>query len=230
MTDVPDFKKEVLDRIKAGEVRMRPKAFFVTRMFFMVILSVLILAVSAFIASYILFILQAGGETFLLGFGWRGLLVFLIMFPWFAVVVDLALLAALDSLCANFRFGYRFPAGYLFAATGLTAVLIACAINITSIHQKVMSQAQENRMPVLGRFYDRVRHSSRQDGIFKGAVVSVATSSFEIRYEFDEDDMPTVILMPDGMPSIAPGDHVFVAGEAASGTIRAYGVRRMPSW
>lgn len=227
--------EEVLQKIKSGRISMRPKAYFVAKAVAVIFLSIFIFLISAFILSYIVFSLKASGKLFLLGFGWRGFVNFAILFPWFFLLVDVILVFALDWFLKKFSFGYHAPLVYLFLGSTAAAAAIGLVFTATPLHSGFLRNAETGKIPPpAAELYDGLRRPPRGLGIFRGTVVSIATSSFEMLHDDLDGDEDTGLVKVQFPPDINPadfveeGEHVFVAGDAASGTIRAYGVSRFP--
>lgn len=232
----PDnLKNAILEKIKSGNVKMKPRAYFILQVVLLVIVASLVLASSSIIASYIIFGIRASGHQFLLGFGLRGIWIFFLTFPWLILALDIALVVVFDRLVKQFKFGYRSPLVYLLAATLFLTVGAAFLINMTSFHRQLLLRAEKRQLPVVGNFYENLRRSARDVGVFRGVVVSVSGNSFILkRSDNDKDESADQwkVVAPDGveMDSILkPGDNVFVAGIINGNEIRAYGIRKLLS-
>ena len=101
------FKDAVLEKIRKGEVQMRPKAYFILKILLLIITILCILITSSLLISFIFFSIRISGKFFLLDFGVRGVLGFLVHFPWKILMVEVILIILLEWLLKNFKFGYR---------------------------------------------------------------------------------------------------------------------------
>src|SRR4051812_38105080 len=107
-------KDSILEKIKAGEVSMRPRSYFVLKSIILGILAIIGIFVSSLLLSFIFFSLHVSGRLFLLGFGGRGIEAFILLFPWKLFLIDLIIVFVLQSLIKQFRFGYKFCLACLF--------------------------------------------------------------------------------------------------------------------
>lgn len=224
---------DALVKIRAGEVRMRSKTFFALRAVTSIVLTALILVLSSMISSFVLFSLNETGHAFLLGFGGRGIVAFLLLFPWPLFSVDLALIFLLDWLLRGFSFGYRFSVLSLFAGICGVSLLIALVINTTSLHHLLEMHADRGELPIAGGLYEDTRRPHHEFGVFRGIVGTISTSSFIMIHDdrdVDADDASYIVTLPNEIPPpLSPGDHVFVFGDGiGSSSVRAVNIQVFP--
>ena len=233
-TQKNNLKNAILEKIKSGEVKMRPKAYFIVKVGSLMLVAFLTFVVSVLLISYTLFSLHVGGQIFLLGFGARGFYEFLIVFPWILVLIDLALLLFFDYLMKKFKFGYGSPIVYLFLGSIGLIIIFGVLLNLTSFHRGLLDRAEHKHLPFMGGFYNDLKQSHKEYGIFQGQIVSLATSSFSFQYidnDPETDDPIVNVYIPAGFnieSILSSGDEVFVAGDMiGTGTIKSYGVRKI---
>lgn len=235
-------KDAVLGKIRAGAVTMRPRLYFILKAFAVAFIAALVLALSILLASFIFFAIRLNGSDALLSFGPRGLPVFLEIFPWPLALADLGLIVLLEWLLRRFRFAYSRPV--LFLLLAIVAIVGAISVGIehsTRFHESLFAHAEhEGLPPPFQSFYIGAhQHAPESLGVFRGIVVSEEAGRFVITYddidtgtttEGDADAQTRIIVVPDGfdISVIHIGDRVFVAGDYASGTVRAYGIRVLP--
>lgn len=230
-----NFKDELLHKIQCGEIKMRPKAFFVAKVAILIFISVITFIVSVLLVSYTWFVLSASGKLFLLSFGSRGMYEFLLLFPWFLLLIVVGLILALDWLIKRFRFGYHNPALIVFGGSLVVITIFGAVVNMTSFHRNMMRMAEQKNLPIpmVPAFYSEIRKTYKDKGVFRGEVVSIATSSFHIKnskYDSGGDIDGVEVSVPEGFDVryiLRIGDEVFIAGDFASGSIRAYGVKKL---
>jgi hypothetical protein len=121
------------------------------------------------------------------------------------------------------------PLLYAFFATIGLAVLIGWGITATPLHPLLLKKADHGQLPIFGGEYENIRKPREETGEFRGVIISISTSSMTISHndnDTDTDDgVRTVAIPADFDVSILHvGDRVYVAGDMASGTIRAYGL------
>src|SRR6185369_5791914 len=98
-----NLKSTILEKIKKGEVEMTPKSRFVFKVVLLISLAVLIFITTVFLVSYTVFSVIVSGHLLLLGFGWKGLLTFMLLFPWTTFCIDIVLVFVLDLLLRRFK-------------------------------------------------------------------------------------------------------------------------------
>ena len=228
-----DVRDTVLERIRSGNVRMRSRIFFIAKTILVCVVVILVSLLSILIASFIFFALRVGGHESLLGFGPRGIIPFLALFPWPLLLLDVVLLAFLEMLLREFRFAYRRSLLYLFL--GLVAVVGGLGLLIdaqTKFNHDRFMDAQEGRLPppLRGAYTGARGMPPERLGVYRGFVTQVDQATFSMTHndqDQDLDDRRFTVVPPPGFPlsQISPGDHIYVAGDHAGGVIHAYGIR-----
>lgn len=230
-----NIKNEVLQKILAGEVCMKPKARFIWRLVLLILIVILTLVISTILISYTLFSLYVSGYLSLLGFGSKGIYEFILNFPWLLMSADAILIIFLDYLLKHFRFGYNNPVLYLFVGTLFITGLLGSIINLTSFHNNLLRRAEQKNLPLLGSFYQGLRKSDLSNGTYRGIVVSIDGNVFNMKpYDYDTELGYSLITVVSPISVIANttlyvGDEVFVAGNIVNGAIEAYGIRKLDS-
>lgn len=231
MSNNIDFKKQVLERIKAGKISMRPKAFFVAKIISIAVLSIILLALSIFVLSFVFFSIHESGEQFLLGFGERGLMTFIILFPWWTLLLTIVFIFILEYLLHSFKFGYKIPILGIFLVILTVTAIAGVLFNLTPIHSNLLQSADKNELPIIGRIYEAVHDAHQEKGVYRGLVVSINGNKIVITHkdnDLDTDDGTWTIIAPSNfdMSSIKIGDKLYVAANTDSGgDIEAYGIQ-----
>ena len=78
---------EVLEKIKSGQVKMRPKAHFVLKTALVALGFILIILFVLYLISFIVFTLRMSGIWFAPGFGLYGIKIFLFSLPWLLILI-----------------------------------------------------------------------------------------------------------------------------------------------
>lgn len=229
------IKEDILEKIKSGKLNMRPKYYFVIKLVFLAIATFVMFILSAVIVSYVIFTLKVSGQTNLLTFGPRGLYHFLLALPWLVLFIDVGLIIIIDWLLKSFRFGYNSSILFLLVVTLVSITVLATIINYTSFHKNLMNMAERKNLPFAGGFYMGIKKSHGSQGIFRGEIVSIeSTSTFYIKhndFDSDTDDSVIEVFTPDGSDVftlfLRDGDEVFIAGDKIPDGIRAYGIRKL---
>lgn len=227
-----DIKNKVLEKIREGRVRMRPKFFFALKIIVLALVAAFILILTSFVLSFIFFSIAATGKMFLVGFGIRGLFIFFLTLPWLPLVIDILLIIVLERLLKRFKFGYRSPIVYLSVGIIAIAIFIAFIINMTQVHPLLVHRAQQNRLPLIGGMYKDARRPPMERCIYRGYIQGIATETPAIIIHPDDIDSSTTVRIL--LPSYANperrfevNDYVFVACQYFKSEIRAFGVKKI---
>ncbi len=226
-----NIKKNVLEKIRHGDVVMRPKIYFTLQVIVVAVVAVCAFIASVLVVSFAFFSLHESGELLLLGFGVRGLLTFIALFPWVTLLIAVGLVVLLEWLIRYFKFSYRQPILKVF----FVAVCVVCVggllITFTPLHTNLSDTADRGDLPFIGQLYEDVHMPHEDKGEFRGVVVSVATSTITITHndhDADADDGTRVVTVPTNFNTsiLHIGDRVYVAGDMTNGTVTAYGLSK----
>ena len=212
---------------------MHPRAYFVARILGLAALALLSFAAVVFIASFILFAVRQSGVGFLLGYGGQGVWTFLTVLPWWEFWASVVCLLLLALAVRRFRFGYKIPALEALLFVFGAATLTAGALAISPVHGFLLDAADHDRLPVVGPLYEGVHDSHEAQGVYRGVVSVVGTSTFTMGHndqDRDTDDGTWVVMPPSGFDcqSLSVGERVYVAGPPQGSNIRAYGISVYP--
>ncbi len=214
-------------KIEHNELHMRSRSFFIFKIAGVILLSLAVCIITILIGNLVFFTLRLNGHEALLGLGSHGLTLFITVFPWWLVVLDFIFIFLLECLLRQFRFGYRSPALYIFLMLILIAALGGAGIDRgTSLNDGLLHRADQGRLPApIGALYQGSRHAPPPgSGVYRGFVVSIATSTISIS-DFDRQGTPRTVLIPEQGPAahavFAIGEAVLVVGRNDNGTIRA---------
>lgn len=224
-----DIKNKVLEKIKKGDIHIRPKIYFVVQVVLVISVGILAIIASAFVLSFAFFSIYQSGELFLLGFGLRGLMTFLGLFPWLILILAGLLVFIFEWLMRHFKFNYRLPILYTSIIAVFLISILGLLISISPFHNNLLNQADRKELPFLGNLYENIRKPNEVKGEFKGVVVSISTSTLNITHDDldnDTDDGTRTVNIPKGydVQKLHIGDKVYVAGDESSDKINAYGL------
>lgn len=222
---------KVIGEIKDGQVKMKPRSYFVFKaVFFDVILLFAFLA-SVFLISFILFVVHGNGTWFLFGFGWPGIKMFLTSFPWFLATIALVLLVFMEILIHRLGFAYRRP--LIFSMLGVLGVGLAAGIFVatTPLHEGAFQSAQESTLPVAGALY-RNYGVMPTENIYSGVVSEPID---ENDFSIDTPEGQNVKIQMSTSTSfgqdvikqkVEKDDSVMIMGEKKGLEIQAFGVHK----
>jgi hypothetical protein len=225
------FKDRVLENIESKNVTMRSKAHFRLAAIALILVALLTLVVSIFLCTFILFSVRISGHEPLLSLGARGLVFFLQLFPWTFLLVDILLIGILEWMLRKFPFGYKRPV--LYTILGLLVITISVSVFIdraTGFNEALLRRADEHHLPSLfGDLYEHAGHPQRsQNGVCKCTITSINGNVLSAEDRDINKVIPLIIILPANDPQLSTlhvGDTILVAGDIASGTIRAFGIR-----
>lgn len=140
-------EEQILNKINSGEIKMRPKYFFVLRGIMIGLAAILFLLVAAFLISFIFYIIRPGAASA------AGLRIFYSLFPWVLLGIAILFLAGLAFLLKQYPFVYRKPLILLPLGIIAAVVLISIAAQLASVHERL----ERRQIRGFERFY-RIRH------------------------------------------------------------------------
>jgi hypothetical protein len=224
--NISQFSKDILEKIKDEDVKMKPKAHFVLKSVLYIVASSVVFLFIVYLSSFIVFFSKMHGVEHAPGFGLVGLQIFLTSLPWLLVLGVLLLIVVLELLVRHFEFGYRKPILYSLFAVVLIVSLGSGVLAKTSFHNSLHERSLEHRLPVGAGLYEG--YIQRQQGnIFRGEVEEVHEHGFELESHFDEElfveiDESTRIRPPG---EVEEDDLVVVIGKRIGDKIIAKGVQ-----
>lgn len=233
------LQQKILDKIRAGEVSMRPRYHFVLKVAALVVVLVGIVLVSVFILNFILFSIRISSQDVLLGFGTRGIEAFLALFPWSLLAIDILLVFAAQWLLREFKFGYKLPIVYVLAgllvATGAAGFVLD---RVTGLNDELLSRFDRDELhgPV-GQLYGGARRLPPPgQGICRCIITAINGNTLTV---VDSHSTTTLtVVVPEDDPhattsGLSVGDVILIAGDGDSDTddivIRAFGVHKLPA-
>lgn len=226
----PSLEKNVMEKIRSGRVHMRPRWKFVLSGALAALGGIILLLTLLYIASFAFFELRQSGALFVPVFGMRGVFAFFAALPVVLIVLLLLFLVILEVLVRRYRVGYRTP--LLVSVLAVLAIVLAggWALDQTRIHDDLMRQASlPGGLPApLSMLYRP--DSDHVQGIYHGTIVSMIPGGFLLS---DDNGAGTTTILIDPSTRLplgdqfTVGDQVVVFGDAASGTVHAFGIREV---
>lgn len=158
-----NLKEKILADIRSGQVQMRPRLYFVLQVAALCMLAFVVLVISVFIITFILFSIRINRADTLLGFGPQGWGAFIHFFPWDLLLIDIALIALLQALLRTFRFGNKIPALYLLVGLLAATLVAGLVIDRGTPFNDTMMERHAGLPPPFGDLYGRARHRDIDD-------------------------------------------------------------------
>jgi hypothetical protein len=237
MNEYNKIKAEVLSEIKTGKINMRPRFYFGLKLVALILVAFVVLLISSFLVSFIIFSIIESGRMFVLGFGFRGVCIFFVLFPWLLLLIEILLIVLLEWLIKQFKFGYLMSLTTLSLIILCLSIAISIIIGSTPIHPALLRRAEQKSLPVFGNFYRGIHRPPPQNGFIRGTISAIGTSSFTMIQTMDADcgsttaQITSVILpTPQAIAGLLVGDTVLVVGQQFQDhLIRAFGIQKLSS-
>ena len=225
-------KQRILRRIHEGELRMRPKWHFLLKTALIFIGGVILALALLYVASFVIFVLRQTGAVYVPGFGFHGLVQFLLATPWRLLVLGAAFLVVLEILVRRFAFAYRTPLLYSLVVILLFMIGGSYVVARTGMHEAIFQRAQEKpgrAIRIMGAMHQEYGLRELKQ-IHPGAVSSVSDDGFIMlnprREQVAVQVSERTRLQPANLV-FERGQHVVVWGEREGETIQARGIKRV---
>lgn len=224
-----DMQGRVMEAIKDGRVKMRPRWHFILKSTLFILGVFIILFLLLYFVSFTAFSVHQTGLDFAPGFGSRGWIDFLRYFPWVLALLCLIFLGVLEVLVRKFSFAYKKPLLYSALLIMFLAGLGGIAVAQTSFHPGLARFARQNNLPFAPAFYRHFEFPEQYDDIHRGTVVENMPGGFVLQISYDGTST-VFITSSTQLPyetQFSPGDWVIVFGEEATSGINAFGIRKI---
>lgn len=226
-TNNKSTSKELLNKIKKGELKKHSKLYFVFKGFVYGLGLVLVIAFSVSLGSFIIFSLRASGALFLPRFGFLGLRIFLSSFPWLLVLIVFILVLLIGWLVKKSPVVYRKPLLYSILAILILVLFGSFVFERTRFHTALFKKAQDYKLPLIGSAY-RGCCLKPIKNTYIGKVTGLAENGFHFKTR--QGDFNVVFSKKTYFPfgrDIKIGDLLIVMGERQNSKILAFGIRRI---
>jgi hypothetical protein len=221
-----NVKDTVLDKIKEGEVAMRPRWHFVLKGFLLLVGMGVLALWLIYLVSFIVFALVTSGVIVIPFFGFQGLVGFLLALPWLLILVAAVFIVLLEILVNKYSFGYRKPLLYtLFGVVGFT-VIGTFLVSQSGIHDLAMQRSVESRLPLVGGMYKGYGIKPNEQ-VHIGEILAVNDNGFVIDERMN-GQLNVVFTESTRKPPelvFKVGDKVIVFGSRLEDEIEAFGVK-----
>ena len=237
MSETPEniqenMQDKIFDAIKSGELKMRPRRYFIMRDVLGVVAIIIILLMAVYLASFIIFVLHQDGAWFVPVFGLSGWFALFNALPWLLILLSAIFVIFLAMLVKRYQFLYQWP--MLYSLLGVIFLIAAvCFLFIqSSFYNQFFSSGVMEDVPFLGSYYPGFGTLGPND-VHRGVISSgtlTAASGFIL--EDNGGGTSTIIIasstiIPLG-PAFEAGDTIVVFGDRSpTGTIYAAGVERL---
>jgi hypothetical protein len=223
-------KLDILEKIKAGEVAMKPRWHFVLKSLLLILAVAVASLLVVYLLSFILFFLRQSGVGFMPLYGFKGVSVFVMNSPWLLIVSSGALILILQLLVKKYAFSFKQPLVYSLVGIIVLVLIGAYSIEQTQLHSRLQGFSQERNTPLFSSLYRGI-DEKRPENILFGTVTEVTEQGFILELDTGEN-LTILVTEQTKMRSdsrYSAGDTVFVFGDRADReVIEALGVRPAP--
>jgi uncharacterized membrane protein len=223
------IENKIFDAIKSGEVKMRPRWYFLLRNTLGVVAIVIILLIVVYLASFIIFVLHQDGAWFVPVFGLSGWFALFSALPWMLILLSALFVVMLAFLAKRYQFGYQWPTLY----SVLGAIFLIAAVSVlfiqTSFYDEFFSSSIAQDVPFLGMYYPGFGTLEPND-VHRGIIILTDVKGFVL-----QDNAGNISNVFVGPSTTVPFGSVFQTGDSAvvfgdrssTGTIYAVGVEKV---
>jgi hypothetical protein len=221
------INEKVLNRIRSGDIKMRPKIYFILRLILLSLGLLVLFSFIIYLVSFIVFSLRSTGVWFLPKFGFPGIKILFSSLPWLLVLAAAILIIILEIFAKHLAFVYRRPIVYSLLGVIIAVFVMGFFINKTSLHSDLFLRAREGHLPAIGPFY-RDFGSPRIPNVHRGVVSEMTNNGFLMKTPRGE--ILTVIISSESLPlkiDVKEGDNVVALGERKGNTVQAFDVKKV---
>lgn len=222
-----DMQTDIMKRIKAGELAMRPRWHFLLKTSLLITGTILAALLSIYLMSFVMFILRQSGIWVTPGLGLRGVGFFILASPWLLITLTLLFLGTLFLLVKHYALCYTRPLLYsLMGVVGL-ALLGSFVIINTAAHERIGAFSERHALPGLAPLY---RHAEQPpEGLYLGTVLQVSDTGF-ILQEPSGAELTIIVIGATRMPpstTLETGAHVAILGDKTEDAVTALRIKNI---
>ncbi len=220
----------LLEQIKSGEIKMRPRSYFIAKSTLQLIALLLAALLAVFFLSFLVFRLKLSGALLMPGFGVGGIKDLLLSLPLFIVVLVLIFLAVFIWFAERYPIAYQRPLLYSLMAIVVIVCGAAVLVYSTPLHPyffRAFSPAGAPR--VMRMLYMHPRGLEIHNG-FVGEITKADDNIVELlgpegmAYKVIIDSQT---LLPFGREGWDTGDWLIIRGEINGNEIRAWAAKEI---
>jgi len=219
------IKEKVLEKIKSGQVKMKPKIYFWLRPLLFILILLLIFVFAIYFLSLLFFIFKINNGWTLIAFGLRGILVLILSLPWGIIAFVLLLMVILETLIIHFSPLYRKPVLYSFLLLLILIFVISFCVTVTSFHARMLLSSRGHNIPLIAPLYQGYEKMDFKN-IYCVRILSI--DNHEVTVEcLDEPTIPhpVKIVLPENFAKyeeIQVGRTVIIFGKEENGIINLF--------
>ncbi len=180
MEEQNNIKEDILQKIKSGELKMKPKIFFALKTSFFALLFLFLLLFAVYLVSFIVFMMKASGIWFLPGFGFSGMGILFGALPYFLIFLALSLIIFSEFFAEHFAFVYKRPMIYSLSVIVLIVIIFGMITSQTSMHAGIFQRTRDNNFPIVKPFYDQAINM-KPENMHTGIILDINDLGFDLQ-------------------------------------------------
>lgn len=223
------ISQEIISKIEKGELKMRPKAYFVVKTILIIGWLVLAFLFALYFGSLIVFVLKVNDIFLFHGMGFRVIRSILLSFPWQLVFLVLGLIILVEITAKRFNFVYRKP--LIISLLIILALVFSSSLLIekSSLHNSFFRLAEQEKLPLAGRMY-RELGNLEIENVYFGKIVEKRDDSWLMELDNGEIVGLRITEKTKGrriFSEIEEGGRVIVVGELEGNLINVESFKRI---
>ncbi len=227
--NINSITEKVVSKIEKGELKMKPRAYFIAKMISVIGLLVLAFLLVLYFGSLIIFILRVNDILLFHGMGFQVIRSILLSFPWYLVFLIFILITLIGILGKGFRFIYRKPLILTLFSILILVIASSFLIERSSLHYSFFRMAEEERLPLAGRMY-RDLGNIDIDNTYFGIILRKENDLWAIKLDRGETVNLKITEKTRGrriFSEIEEGSKVIVIGEMEEGMIDVVSIKKI---
>lgn len=212
---------QVVSKIEKGELKMKPKAYFVAKTILIVGLLNLGFLLALYFGSLIIFVLRINDIFLFHGMGFQVIRSALLSFPWYLVFLVFALVILVETTAKRFHFIYRKPLIVSLLIILALVFLSSFLVERSSLHHSFFRLAEQERLPLAGRMY-RDLGNLKIENVYFGTILEKKDDFWIMELDSGEAVSLKITEKTRGrrvFSEIKEGNEVIVIGELEEGLI-----------
>ncbi len=223
------ISEKIVSKIKKGELKMRPRSYFVIKTILTIGFLALITLLALYFTSLIIFVLRINDIFLLHGMGFQIIRNVIISFPWYLVFLALFLIIIVEIVAKRFYFIYRKP---LIISLILILFLVfssSLLIERSSLHYSFFRLAEREELPFGGGMYRDLGNLEIED-VYFGKILEKRDGLWTAKLESGEDVILKISERTRGrrfFSEIKEGDEAVIVGQMERGLIEVESFKRI---
>lgn len=223
-----DFKNNIIQKIKAGEIEMKPRWHFVLKTLLVVTGTLITALLAIYLLSLIFFTLHRSGLIFAPGFGMRGIGLFITSSPWLLILLVVVFLIILYILVKQYSFSYKRPLLYSMLGIFIFVMLGSFVAEQTKMHDRIEAFTQRYNVPGAGPLY-KTMMEELPENVTYGTITAITEDGFEIQTEEETVAVSVTDHTRRRQGEVYQvGEKIFIFGDRDEAeSIQAFGIKKV---